>query len=73
MFNQSLLVKRLDPQAQVINISRHDTWGGPTIPAEAAIDGDEIDHGRACANVNEAQVVSSLYNMATEHVAIKGD
>ena len=66
-----LLVKRIDPQTQVIDIPRLDAWSSATALTEATVYRDKINHGSTGAKVHEANIVSSFNHIAAQYVTVE--
>ena len=73
MLHNGVHVKRLDPQADVIQVAAFLAGRCATFAPEQAVDWHQIDHRIACAQVNQAEIGATPSYCAAQDVAVEGD
>jgi aryl-alcohol dehydrogenase-like predicted oxidoreductase len=68
-----ICVERLDAHAEVIHVERFRAGRGAAHAAQLTDDRDQIDQRAPGAQLNQTEIVLALFNVASEHVAIKAD
>ena len=69
--HDALLVEGLHPQAEVVDVASFRLRPFPAHPAQPAVDGHEVHHGRARPQVHEAEVGPFAHKVAAQHAPVE--
>jgi hypothetical protein len=69
--NNRKLIERLYTQAQVVHVPSFCARCSTAFPAELAVYGNQIDHGLACSQLDESDVLPGTLDDAAQYVAVK--